>query len=67
MRSMEKHPGGKANFSRSPKETDCLLGSPSNAYVVDVRGEGDDAGSSGIIISAEDDKSVQNQIQMIEP
>ncbi|KAL6294167.1 hypothetical protein ACE6H2_002309 [Prunus campanulata] len=67
MRSMKKHPGGKANFSRSPKETDCLLGSPSNAYVVDVRGEGADAGSSGIIISAEDDKSMQNQIQMIEP
>ncbi|PRQ29713.1 hypothetical protein RchiOBHm_Chr5g0016771 [Rosa chinensis] len=48
--------GGKPDSS--PKETDYLLASPSNAYVVDVKGEGD---GGSITTSIEYDQSMQNQ------
>ncbi|PRQ56412.1 putative transferase, protein kinase RLK-Pelle-WAK family [Rosa chinensis] len=40
LQILPKHSGGEKPDS-SPKETDYLLASPSNAYVVDVKGEGD--------------------------
>ncbi|CAL2227614.1 unnamed protein product [Prunus armeniaca] len=56
-----RHPAaGKANYFTSPKDTDHLLGSP-----VDVDLEGNDGGSSGIITSADYDRSLPTQIQMI--
>ncbi|XP_034199251.1 wall-associated receptor kinase 3-like [Prunus dulcis] len=59
--SKGRHPAaGKANYFTSPKDTDHLLGSP--VYIVDL--EGNDGGSSGIITSADYDKSLRTQIQM---
>ncbi|CAL8991918.1 unnamed protein product [Prunus brigantina] len=59
--SKRRHPAsGKANYFTSPKDTDHLLGSP--VYIVDL--EGNDGGSSGIITSADYDKSLPTQIQM---
>ncbi|KAL6286538.1 hypothetical protein ACE6H2_010928 [Prunus campanulata] len=66
---MELYPsGGKPNFPRTHEDTDYLLGSPvSSSSFVDIRGE-DDAGSySSILISADYERSMQNQIQMVTP
>ncbi|CAL9016002.1 unnamed protein product [Prunus brigantina] len=65
--TMELYPsGGKPSFPRTQKDTDYLLGSPvSSSSFVDIRGEGD-AGSS-ILISADYERSMQNQIQMVTP
>ncbi|KAI5349927.1 hypothetical protein L3X38_002818 [Prunus dulcis] len=61
--SKGRHPAaGKANYFTSPKDTDNLLGSP--VYIVDL--EGNVGGSSGIITSADYDKSLPTQIQMNE-
>ncbi|ONI11219.1 hypothetical protein PRUPE_4G093000 [Prunus persica] len=68
--TMELYPsGGKPNFPRTHKDTDYLLGSPvSSSSFVDIRGEEGDAGShSSILISADYERSMQNQIQMVTP
>ncbi|XP_024179328.1 wall-associated receptor kinase 3 [Rosa chinensis] len=46
LRIMAKHPEGMLSFSESPERTEHFVTPPSNAYVVDVRGEGFDGGSS---------------------
>ncbi|PRQ44210.1 putative protein kinase RLK-Pelle-WAK family [Rosa chinensis] len=63
LQILPKHSGGGKPDS-SPKQTDYLLASPSNAYVVDVKGEGD-VGS--ITTSIEYDQSMQNQAQVLRP
>jgi serine/threonine protein kinase len=61
-----KHSGGGKPDS-SPKETD-YLSTPSNADVVDGRGEGESKGDGGsIITSIEYDVSMKNQSQMLKP
>ncbi|PQM37242.1 hypothetical protein Pyn_18383 [Prunus yedoensis var. nudiflora] len=67
--TMELYPsGGKPNFPRTHKDTDYLLGSPvSSSSFVDIRGEGDAGSYSSILISADYERSMQNQIQMVTP
>ena len=64
LKTLAKQPGGQPHSSS--KETDHSVQSPSNSYVVEVRGEGD-GGSTSIITSAEYDASMQNQSQMLKP
>ncbi|CAL2242607.1 unnamed protein product [Prunus armeniaca] len=57
----------KLNFSQSPKKTDNLLGSPSQAQLLEVRRGFDEFfGSCGIITAAElnDSSAGPNQIQI---
>ncbi|XP_034211326.1 wall-associated receptor kinase 2-like [Prunus dulcis] len=67
--TMELYPsGGKPDFPRTHKDTDYLLGSPvSSSSFVDIRGEGDAGSYSSILISADYERSMQNQIQMVTP
>ncbi|KAI5331648.1 hypothetical protein L3X38_021774 [Prunus dulcis] len=67
--TMELYPsGGKPDFPRTHKDTDYLLGSPvSSSSFVDIRGEGDSGSYSSILISADYERSMQNQIQMVTP
>ncbi|XP_021802085.1 wall-associated receptor kinase 1-like, partial [Prunus avium] len=51
----------KLNFSPSPKETDELLGSPSNAQLLHVRREHDESFGRAELY---DDSSLQNQIEI---
>ncbi|PRQ58870.1 putative transferase, protein kinase RLK-Pelle-WAK family [Rosa chinensis] len=54
LRIMAKHPEGMLSFSESPERTEHFVTPPSDAYVVDVRGEGFDDGSSIIRTNAEE-------------
>ncbi|PQP98762.1 wall-associated receptor kinase 5 [Prunus yedoensis var. nudiflora] len=67
--TMELYPsGGKPNFPRTQKDTDYFLGSPvSSSSFVDIRGEGDAGSITSILISADHERSMQNQIQMVTP
>ncbi|PRQ55442.1 putative protein kinase RLK-Pelle-WAK family [Rosa chinensis] len=67
LQILPKHSGGGKPDS-SPKETDYLLASPSNAYVVDMRGEGESEGHGGSITTdIEHDQSMQNRAQVLRP